>query len=72
MIPGALYDISGHITQARVVLDCLMNALPEVEEDPERRIFLDRALYLATTVSDVLVLAARDAEEIERQLNKAG
>lgn len=68
MIPGAMYDLGGRISAANAVASCALNALP-VGSDAYPAI--NHVGNLISAIQSLLDLAEKDAEEVERQMDKA-
>lgn len=69
MIPGAWYDLSGRISAASAVASCALESLPVGSNAYEA---INHVGKLIGAVQDLLMLAEKDVEEMERQLNDAG
>lgn len=63
--PGAWYDLSSRVAQARAVAGCIGMAL-------ECRDSADRVGNLAGAVEDLLGLAEADVRKLELELSAAG
>lgn len=63
--PGAWYDLSSRVSQARAVAACIGMAL-------ECRADIDRAHNLAGAMDDLLMLVENDVARLERDLCAAG
>ncbi|MDH4234801.1 MAG: hypothetical protein OEV15_06675 [Gallionella sp.] len=69
-VPSAWYDLEGHIDSARAVLSCAQDYLPGKLEGVEYE-RINHVANLMEGALELLKLAQRDSEELERQL-KAG
>lgn len=66
-VPGAWYDLGGHIDSARAVLSCAQDSLPGKLEGVEYE-RINHVANLMEGALELLKLAQRDSEELERQL----
>ncbi|MHB1333411.1 MAG: hypothetical protein ACYCY1_12505 [Sulfuriferula sp.] len=72
MIPGAWYDLSSRISHAQAVATCMGESMPFVPGNETLYRSISRLSELVGAIDDILTLAARDVEELERQLNAPG
>lgn len=66
-VPGAWYDIGGHIEGARAVLACAQDYFPENIAGAEY-VRLNHIASLMAAAAELLKLAEQDRDELERQL----
>lgn len=69
MPPGAWFDLSSRLSAASAVSSCALNALPCGHDQREE---INHIGNLIAAVQDLLMLAEKDVEELERQLKTAG
>ena len=69
-VPGAWYDIAGHIDGARAVLSCAQDCLPG-NLDGVQCDALNHVANLIEAAGELLKLADQDRDELERQLKAA-
>lgn len=69
-VPGAWYDISGHIDGARAVISCAQDYLPGNVEGVKWDA-LNHVANLLEAAIELLKLAEEDRNELERQLKSA-
>lgn len=63
--PGAWYDLASRVSAARAVASCINGALPIGSDSC---VDFNRIGNLASAVDDLLMLAEKDVDELERQL----
>jgi hypothetical protein len=67
-LPGAWYDLSARISNARAVVDCIQESLPTLENMNDRqRAAINHASGLAGALDDVLCLCVEDLNLMEQQ-----
>lgn len=68
-VPGAWYDLGTHLDSACAVLYWLNESLPSLEGlSDNQREHLNRASALAVAAEQMLDLAKKDVDDLERQL----
>lgn len=71
MTPGAWYDLTARLSQARAVAACVSGSLPESGLSPSMMQSVCQVQYLADVLDMLLALAEQDAERLGRQLETA-